>query len=108
MLGGLGFSGAAGAQEHFAGTGLELSVKHDVLTVIHVMTNTPASRAGLSSGLVVQAIDGVPTRGKPLKDCVEMVRGDAGSKIRLTLVDPVNGTTNTVELTREKIAIPGT
>ena len=108
ILGALGFAGVAGAQEHFAGTGLELAVKHDLLTIIHVMTNTPASKAGLSPGLVVQTIDGVPTRDKPLKDCVEMIRGDAGTKVSLTLVDPVNRTTNTVELIREKIAIPGT
>ncbi|HWH68769.1 MAG TPA: PDZ domain-containing protein [Candidatus Sulfotelmatobacter sp.] len=105
VLGGLLFSGVISAQERFGGTGLVVGMHQDALTIIHVLTNTPAAKAGLSSGLVVQKIDGTPTRGKPLKDCVDILRGEPGSKVKLELVDTANHKTNTVELTREQIRI---
>jgi carboxyl-terminal processing protease len=103
MLGGLLLTCITYAQDHFAGVGLMLAVKKDALTIIHVLPDTPAAKAGLSEGLLVQKIDGTTTQGKPLQDCVEMVRGAAGSKVKLELVDTANRKTNTVELTRETI-----
>ena len=94
---------AAYAQDHFAGVGLMLAVHKDALTVIHVIPDSPASRAGLSEGLLVRKIDGAATEGKPLKDCVEMIRGAAGTKVKLELLDASRNKTNTVELTREEI-----
>ena len=94
---------AAWAQDHFAGVGLLLAVHKDALTVIHIVPDSPASRAGLSEGLLVRKIDGVITEGKPLKDCVEMIRGAAGTKVKLELFDSSRNKTNTVELTREEI-----
>ena len=64
---------------------------------------SPASKAGLSAGLHLAKIDGLPTDGKSLKDCVEMVRGAEGTKVELELVDFANHTTNTVKLIREPI-----
>ena len=91
------------AQQPFTGIGVELGVKDDKVIVMQVVPNTPASKAGLSYGLVIQKIDGTTTDGKPLNDCGDMVRGPAGSKVKLELVDLTNNKTNTVELTRERI-----
>ena len=68
-----------------------------------VLPNTPASKAGLAPGLVVRKIDGTATDGKLLKECVDMLRGGVGTKVKLELVDTANSKTNTVELTRERI-----
>jgi len=67
------------------------------------LPHTPASRAGLVPGLVVREIDGTPTEGKLPKECVDMLRGAVGTKVRLELVDLENSKTNTVELTRERV-----
>jgi len=91
------------AQEPVTGVGVAIGVKHHMITIMKVLPNTPASKAGLSAGLVVQKIDGTATEGVLLKGCVEMLRGAVGTKVKLELVDTTNSTTNTVELTRERI-----
>jgi len=90
-------------QEVFTGLGVELDLKDHKVIIRQVVPNTPASKAGLSGGLVVQKIDGTTTDGKSLKDCGDMMRGPAGSKVKLDLVDTASNKTNTVELTRGKI-----
>lgn len=68
-----------------------------------VFPNMPAAQAGLSPGLIVQQIDGVPTAGKSIDLCGYLIRGKAGTKVRLELVNPERTSTNTVELTRQKL-----
>ena len=71
-----------------------------------VRPNTPAARAGLVRGLIIQRIGDTSTDGKPLQECVGMMRGPVGSKVQLELVDPAKNTTNIVEFTREAIPLP--
>lgn len=90
-------------QEVFTGIGVELDSKDGKVIIRQVVPNAPAFKAGLSGGLVIQKIDGTTTDGKSLKDCGDMMRGPAGSQVKLELVDMTNSKTNTVELTRGKI-----
>ena len=90
-------------QEVFTGIGVELDAKGREVIIRQVVPNGPASKAGLSGGLVIQKIGGMTTDGKSLKDCADMMRGPAGSKVKLELVDMKSSKTNTVELTRGKI-----
>lgn len=76
------------------------------LSIMDVIANTPASQAGLAPGLVVEKIDGTETEGMNLKQSAEMMRGPEGTAVTLEIIDPKNDTTNTMTLTREKIAIP--
>ena len=103
MVSGLLLGNASQAQEHVTGVGVALGVETNVVKIMKVFPNTPASKAGLSRGLIVQKIDGVATDGKHLKDWVERLRGAVGTKVKLELVDTAKGMTNKVELTREKI-----
>ena len=103
MLSSLLLAGASYAQERVTGVGIALGVEDHTIKVMQVLPNTPASKAGLSSGLVVHQIDGIATEGRYLKDCVDMLRGAAGTKVKLVLIDTANSKTNTVELTRERI-----
>jgi C-terminal processing protease CtpA/Prc len=91
------------AQERVTGVGVALGVEADTIKIMKVLPNTPASKAGLAPGLVVRKIDGTATDGKLLKECVDMLRGGVGTKVKLELVDTANSKTNTVELTRERI-----
>jgi C-terminal processing protease CtpA/Prc len=51
-------------------------------------------------------VDGVSTTGKSLAECLGLIRGKAGTKVRLELVNPKRNETNTVELTRQKFTPP--
>jgi C-terminal processing protease CtpA/Prc len=91
------------AQESVTGVGVALGVEDQAITIRKVLPHTPASKAGLVPGLAVRKIDGTTTDGKLLKECVDMLRGEVGTKVKLELVDPANSKTNTVELTRERV-----
>ena len=91
------------AQPPITGVGIALGVRNNTVRIVKVLPNTPAARAGLTEGLVVQKIDGTVTENGNLKDCVEMIRGVAGTKVTLELIDTASGATNTVELTRERL-----
>ena len=95
----------SGITDQISGIGVALTVRDDTLKIMKVLPNTPASKAGLSVGLIVQKIDGTPTDGNHLKDWVDKLRGKAGTKVKLELVDAANSKTNTVELTREQIKL---
>ncbi len=71
-----------------------------------VFPNMPASQAGLSAGLILQKVDGIPTAGKSIDLCACYIRGKAGTKVRLELVNPERNETNTVELIRQKFTQP--
>jgi CubicO group peptidase (beta-lactamase class C family) len=85
------------------GIALSFDAKTSGILITKVLPDSPASQAGLSAGLIIQTIDDVSTGGKGLTECVGLIRGVAGTKIRLELFDPKQNTTNAVELTRRKI-----
>jgi C-terminal processing protease CtpA/Prc len=87
------------------GTGLEIDEKTHTLQITKILPNSPAAQAGLSTGLIVQKIDEVPTAGKSLAECTGMLRGTADTKVRLELVDSERKHTSKVELTRQRFLI---
>ena len=91
------------AEEPIAGIGVALGLESSTLKIMKVLPGTPAERAHLSTGWIVQRIDSVPTAGRRLEESVAMLRGPAGSKVKLELIDVTANKTNTVELIRERV-----
>jgi hypothetical protein len=73
--------------------------------IANVLPNSPALQAGLSAGLIIHKIDAIATKGMRLEDCVSLIRGPAGTKVRLEVIDPEQNETNTVELTRQRLQL---
>ena len=94
------------AQSSITGIGVLLGVRDHALQIMSVVPDTPAAKAGLHPGLVIQQIDGTDIVGKPLAVCVAMTRGPVGSKVQLEVIDPAKSETNIVEFTREKVPVP--
>jgi carboxyl-terminal processing protease len=97
------------AEERFGGIGIQAGLKHTALTIIHIIPDSPASKAGLSEGLIIQKIDGAQTAGKSLAECVELMRGKVGTKVKLEVFDIARSKTNNVVLTRANVKpnVPG-
>jgi len=87
------------------GVGLELDSTNHALRIIQVVSNSAAAQAGLTTGLMVKRIDETPVDGKDLFECVGLIRGTAGTKVRLELLNLDNSGKNTVELIRQKIRV---
>jgi uncharacterized membrane protein SpoIIM required for sporulation len=92
---------AAYEKEHLAGIGVQVAIQEHQLAITHVFPGSPASKAGLSSGLLIQKIDGTETTGKDLEQCRDMTHGRVGTKVKLEVVETAHRQTNTVELMRE-------
>lgn len=73
--------------QRFGGVGLELAIDPSAgcpLVVSPVM-DSPAWRAGIAAGDVLTAVGGRPTRGLPLRDTVERLRGPVGEPVTITI-----------------------
>jgi serine-type D-Ala-D-Ala carboxypeptidase/endopeptidase len=92
------------AIHEYVGSGIAVDVDKQtgMLRITKVFPNSPASRADLSAGLIVETINDVPTVGIGTAACVGLMRGRAGTKVQLRLVNPGRSKTNSVELTRQK------
>lgn len=88
-----------------SGIAFDLDKQTHLLRITKVYPNTPAARAGLSPGLVVEKIDGIPTAGKSLAVCLKIAHGVVGTNVRLELVAADGSQTNTIDLIRQKIIL---
>lgn len=69
-----------------ADAGLVLSKKFGYLNVVDAIPGSPAAKAGLSTGDVLEAIGGVTTRDMPLAYAEMLLQGDPGSSVELTVL----------------------
>ena len=91
----------------FVGVGVALRVDSQTHAILiqDIVPGAPAAEAGVTSGLIVSKVDDISMDGKSLADCVNLIRGPAGTTVRLELVTPDQSRTNTVELTRRKFKL---
>lgn len=71
-----------GPEGETCGDGITVTCR---LTVIRVIRNSPAMRAGLESDDVISAVDGEPTLESDITAVVSRIRGPKGSTVELTL-----------------------
>ncbi len=69
----------------FGGLGIEVTLEKDAVKVVSPIDDTPAFRAGLRSGDLITRLDGRPIKGHTLYWAVNLMRGEPGTTIRLTI-----------------------
>ncbi|MFA6215172.1 MAG: S41 family peptidase [Patescibacteria group bacterium] len=89
----------------FEGIGAEIGLKDNQLTIIAPLPGTPADKAGLKAGDKVLAIDGKDTAGIALDYAVNLIRGEQGTAVTLTVVSNGDKEPREVKITRGKIEI---
>jgi C-terminal processing protease CtpA/Prc len=94
-------------QVEIVGVGLQLRAGQpgESVKVQDVVSTSPAAKAGIKRGFVLLAVDGKPTASETLRECVDSIRGQIGTQVRLQIVDPETAQTNEITLTREKIIL---
>lgn len=70
----------------FGGVGISLDARDGKLMVNAPIEDTPAFRAGILAGDHIWKIDGKPTRGVPINDCVSLMRGKPGTAVTLGIL----------------------
>ena len=69
----------------FQGLGLVVEPRDRRLVVVNPIEQSPAEEAGLLRGDIILAIDGKDTTDMSLQDAVLLMRGPAGTQVRLTV-----------------------
>ena len=72
-------------QGAYTGLGLQVGVKDDKIVVIAPFDGSPAKKAGLISGDVIEKVNSTEVSGKELEKAVTMMKGKANESVTLTI-----------------------
>ena len=100
----------------YVGVGLEISMQNNQVVIVAPMDDSPAFSAGLRSGEIILKVDGEDISSLSIQQVVKRIMGPIGTKVALTVFNPVDRTTVDLSLIRARIklrnltwqAIPGT
>ncbi|GAB2788074.1 proteolytic complex protein CptA [Halomonas shantousis] len=87
----------------FGGVGIEIGMEEGQLTIVSPIDDTPAARAGLQARDTILRIDDTPTDRLSLQEAVELMRGEPGTDVSLTILRSGEDAPRDVTLTREAI-----
>lgn len=87
------------------GIGVELSMRDGKVTVIRVLADNPAEKAGLAVGDVISKVNDTDVKpDETLNDTVNKIRGDVGTTVKITVTRGVQAVDFTI--TRAEVTNP--
>lgn len=75
----------SGNPDSFGGIGIRVNKKSADLIVVAPIRDTPAWRAGIRAGDVISAVDDTPTADLTIEECVNLMKGEIGASVRITI-----------------------
>jgi carboxyl-terminal processing protease len=93
-------------QGRFDGVGMSVDKDRRGLRVLNVFDGSPAKKAGIKKGDFVTEVNGKPIAGLSSSVATARIKGPAGTKVRLQIVDVDKGTTKDFPLERKRIEVP--
>lgn len=89
-----------------ANAGLVLAKRYGYVAVVDTIPGSPADKANISTGDLIESIKGIATRDMPLAYAQELLSGPADSKVEINLLRLKNPDPQKITLTLVKIAYP--
>jgi carboxyl-terminal processing protease len=89
----------------YGGLGLEIGMRNDRITVISPMDNSPAKRAGIRAGDIIEKIDGEPVKDMSPDKISKLLRGPIGTKVNIVLSRPQFDQEIPMTITRGEIVL---
>lgn len=86
--------------------GLILSKKFGYVGVVGTVPGSPAAKAGLSTGDMIESIKGIATRDMPLAYASLLLQGKPGTTVDLSVVRVRHPEPQPVKLTRDILSLP--
>jgi carboxyl-terminal processing protease len=98
----------ATGQNHgkMAQTGINISKRFGYATVVSVVPGSPADKANLNDGDIIESIEGSDTRELPLAIIERMVEGAPGSVLTVGVVRPGKAEPDKIRLNRTTVTEP--
>jgi carboxyl-terminal processing protease len=91
-----------------ASVGLVLSKKMGFSTVVSVLPGSPADKAGVKPGDLIDRVDDSPTRELSVVQLQRLLAGQPGTTLTISVVREVRGEPKTLTMTREVVQPPPT
>jgi len=89
-----------------ADVGLVLAKRFGYMAVEDAIPGSPAAKQGFSTGDVIESINNVSTRDMPLAFAEQLMQGDAGTSVELSVIRAGRSEPKKVSMTRAAIANP--
>lgn len=89
----------------FGGIGAEIGIRKNIVTVIAPLKGNPAEKAGIKAGDKILKVDDASTADLGLDEAVRLIRGEPGTKVRLTILRDGVERTREFTITRDIIKI---
>ncbi|MDB2360044.1 S41 family peptidase [Alphaproteobacteria bacterium] len=70
----------------FGGLGIEITTDKSFIKIVSPIDDTPAQKAGVQAGDYITHLDGVSVIDMTLKEAIDIMRGEVGASITLTIV----------------------
>ncbi len=90
----------------FEGVGMNVDEDRRGLRVLNVFDGSPAKDGGIKKGDFITAVNGRSIAGVSSNVATARIKGPAGTKVRLVVVDPDARAPRSVTLERERIEVP--
>lgn len=87
----------------FEGIGAQLGLKDNQIIVVAPLKNSPAEKVGIKAGDVIVKVDDQSVKGWTLPQAVSKIRGNKGTKVKLTI--DRNGKELVFTITRNQIIV---
>jgi carboxyl-terminal processing protease len=95
---------SASLEEEIVGIGVEVKLHAEGLLVVKALRGGPAAEAGIESGDVIIAINQTSLDGMPMAGSVDLMKGSAGSTMRMRIYRAGKGERD-FTLTRRKVRV---
>lgn len=89
-----------------AGVGLILAKRYGYVAIVDALPGSPAEKANIGTGDLIESINGVATRDMPLAYSEELLRGDPNTTVNLTVLRLRNPDPQKITLTRTTLSFP--
>jgi carboxyl-terminal processing protease len=90
----------------YGGIGTLVNTIEGKITITEPYQNYPAAKAGLMAGDVVIKVNGKSVEGKNHEDITDLLMGQPGSEVELTIVRKGENEPRNIKIKREEIKIP--
>jgi len=90
-------------QMQYQGVGMALRKVGDALVVQQIFDGTPAQEMGFEKGMEILTVNGYEVADMSLREAVELIRGESGTEVALTILGPGADYTETLNVARGEV-----
>ncbi len=88
------------------GIGVEIDTKDGLPRVLAPLEGSPAEKAGVLTGDIILKVDDVSTEKLSLEEVISRIKGEAGTKVKILVINTNDKTPREITIVRAVIKIP--